>query len=147
MRLRQITQKIESGAAAGHRLNQASTANTTIPLAAAIAALVATSGAAIQSKVTPTTRTASSCRGLRITDCVRRIDTWELKGLTPKLSDRRRKRPVGYNSREQIQVNRPIVQRGGGSLQRSGWAPSLLTQRPLLADLRPEGASFSPLFD
>src|SRR6266550_1234231 len=82
MRLRQITQKIESGAAAGHRLNQASTANTTIPLAAAIAALVATSGAAIQSKVTPTTRTASSCRGLRITDCVRRIDTWELKGLT-----------------------------------------------------------------
>src|SRR5262249_41399582 len=78
MRLRQITQKIESGAAAGHRLNQASTANTTIPLAAAIAALVATSGAATQSKVTPTTRTASSCRGLRITDCVRRIDTWEL---------------------------------------------------------------------
>src|SRR4030095_7392170 len=62
--------------------NQASTANTTIPLAAAIAALVATSGAAIQSKVTPTTRTASSCRGLRITDRVRRIDTWELKGIT-----------------------------------------------------------------
>src|SRR5262249_40961082 len=82
MRLRQITQKIESGAAAGHRLNQASTANTTIPLAAAIAALVATSGAAIQSKVTPTTRRASSCRGPGITDCVRRIDTWELKGLT-----------------------------------------------------------------
>src|SRR5215510_15007144 len=82
MRLRQITQKIESGAAAGHRLNQASTANTTIPPAAAIAALVATSGAAIQSKVTPTTRRASSCRGPRITDCVRRIDTWELKGLT-----------------------------------------------------------------
>src|SRR4026209_1844237 len=33
------------------------------------------------------------------------------------------------------------------SLQCSGWAPSLLTQRPLLADLRPEGASASPLFD
>src|SRR5215475_4140086 len=82
MRLRQITQKIESGAAAGHRLNQASTANTTIPLAAAIAAMGATSGAAIQSKVTPTTRRASSCSGLPITDCVRRIDTWELKGLT-----------------------------------------------------------------
>src|SRR5215831_5065100 len=82
MRLRQITQKIESDAAAGHRLNQASTANTTIPLAATIAAMGATSGAAIQSKVTTTTRRASSCSGLPITDCVRRIDTWELKGLT-----------------------------------------------------------------
>src|SRR6266481_5501860 len=78
---RQITQKVESGAAARHRLYQASTASTAVALAAAIAGLVGSRGAAVQSKVMLTTRSASSFRALPFTDCLRRIGTWEnLKG-------------------------------------------------------------------
>jgi hypothetical protein len=67
---RQITQKVESGAAARHRLYQASTANTAVPLAAAIAALEGTRGAAVKSNVTLTTRSASSFRTPCVTDCL-----------------------------------------------------------------------------
>jgi len=60
---------------------------------------------------------------LERSDVARKVfgaETHELhtRRLTTKLSDRRRKRPVGCKSREQILPNRSTAQRGGGSLQR-----------------------------
>src|SRR6266516_4585512 len=54
------------------------------------------------------------------------IDTGQVSGffcvyrrmVNDQYSDRRRKRPVGCKSREQILPNCPTAQRGGGSLQR-----------------------------
>ncbi len=45
-------------------------------------------------------------------------DPHAMKAQTSKLSDRRRKRPVGRNNREPILLNRSPAQRGGDSLER-----------------------------